>query len=131
MPSQPHMDGRYPPLALKASITLRGAGGKEEKKKEKHTTAGIRWWSPTQLLASRRVAYLRSIARWCDGHCFIAGLTSCFPFLPVALSLCFDSVLDHHCLANKDDKLVNSVRVGERTEDRSQDLYLEIGSSTI
>ena len=31
---------------------------KKKKKKEniKHTTAGIRWWSPTQLLASRRVA---------------------------------------------------------------------------
>ena len=28
----------------------------EIKKKGKHTTAGIRWWSPTQLLTSRRVA---------------------------------------------------------------------------
>ena len=26
------------------------------KKKKKHTTAGIRWWSPTQLLTGRRVA---------------------------------------------------------------------------
>ena len=25
-------------------------------KKTKHTTAGIRWWSPTQLLTGRRVA---------------------------------------------------------------------------
>ena len=25
-------------------------------KKQKHTTAGIRWWSPTQLLTGRRVA---------------------------------------------------------------------------
>ncbi|KAL5358285.1 hypothetical protein BJX96DRAFT_39294 [Aspergillus floccosus] len=25
-------------------------------KVEKHTTAGIRWWSPTQLLTGRRVA---------------------------------------------------------------------------
>lgn len=28
----------------------------KQKQKEKHTTAGIRWWSPTQLLTSRRVA---------------------------------------------------------------------------
>ena len=27
-----------------------------QNKKEKHTTGGIRWWSPTQLLTSRRVA---------------------------------------------------------------------------
>ncbi|RAH64368.1 hypothetical protein BO66DRAFT_242094 [Aspergillus aculeatinus CBS 121060] len=26
------------------------------KKCKKHTTEGIRWWSPTQLLTSRRVA---------------------------------------------------------------------------
>ena len=28
----------------------------QEKMKQKHTTAGIRWWSPTQLLTCRRVA---------------------------------------------------------------------------
>ena len=28
----------------------------KKKKKIKHTTAGIRWWSPTQLLTGRRVA---------------------------------------------------------------------------
>ena len=33
-------------------------------KRKKHTTAGIRWWSPTQLLTSRRVAYARSIVGW-------------------------------------------------------------------
>jgi len=25
---------------------------------------GIRWWSPTQLLTCRRVAYVRSVVRW-------------------------------------------------------------------
>ena len=28
----------------------------KEKKKRRHTVAGIRWWSPTQLLTSRRAA---------------------------------------------------------------------------
>ena len=28
----------------------------QSKQKQKHTTEGIRWWSPTQLLTSRRVA---------------------------------------------------------------------------
>lgn len=31
-------------------------------KKQKHTTVRIRWWSLTQLLTHRRVAYVRSIA---------------------------------------------------------------------
>ena len=29
---------------------------KKKKKKAEHTTAGIRWWSPPQLLTGRRVA---------------------------------------------------------------------------
>ena len=33
-------------------------------KKQKHTTAGIRWWSPTQLLTGRRVASTRSVVGW-------------------------------------------------------------------
>ena len=28
------------------------------KPKQKHTTAGIRWWSPTQLLICRSEAYV-------------------------------------------------------------------------
>ena len=30
--------------------------GRKKKKEKKHTTAGIRWWSPTQLLISRSQA---------------------------------------------------------------------------
>jgi hypothetical protein len=30
----------------------------------RHTTAGIRWWSPTQLLTGRRVAYVQRIVGW-------------------------------------------------------------------
>ena len=33
-------------------------------KTKKHTTAGIRWWSPTQLLTGRRVAYVWIVVRW-------------------------------------------------------------------
>src|ERR1700709_2029931 len=32
--------------------------GKQEKEKKKHTTVGIRWWSPTQLLIYRSEAYV-------------------------------------------------------------------------
>ena len=31
---------------------------RERKKKQLHTTPGIRWWSPTQLLVWRSLAYL-------------------------------------------------------------------------
>jgi hypothetical protein len=31
---------------------------KEKKREKKHTTAGIRWWSPTQLLICRSEAYV-------------------------------------------------------------------------
>jgi hypothetical protein len=30
----------------------------KETKSQKHTTAGIRWWSPTQLLICRSEAYV-------------------------------------------------------------------------
>ena len=33
------------------------------KKKKKHTTIGIRWWSPTQLLTDRSEAWLRQSGR--------------------------------------------------------------------
>lgn len=33
------------------------------KKNQKQSTAGIRWWSPTQLLATRFVAYVSVIER--------------------------------------------------------------------
>ncbi|KAJ5138842.1 uncharacterized protein N7515_003690 [Penicillium bovifimosum] len=32
--------------------------------KQKHTTVWIRWWSPTQLLTHRRVAYVRPVVGW-------------------------------------------------------------------
>ena len=31
---------------------------KKKKRRSKHTTPGIRWWSPTQLLVWRSLAYL-------------------------------------------------------------------------
>ncbi|PTB62147.1 hypothetical protein BBK36DRAFT_1129694 [Trichoderma citrinoviride] len=34
------------------------AEGSKRAKKKRHTTAGVRWWSPTQLLICRLVAYL-------------------------------------------------------------------------
>jgi hypothetical protein len=33
-------------------------GRRVPKKVQKHTTAGIRWWSPTQLLICRSEAYV-------------------------------------------------------------------------
>jgi hypothetical protein len=41
-----------PPLRLTHNCTI------SSKKLQKHTTAGIRWWSPTQLLISRSEAYV-------------------------------------------------------------------------
>jgi hypothetical protein len=35
----------------------------QKKKVKKHTTAGIRWWSPTQLLICRSEAYGRQSGR--------------------------------------------------------------------
>ena len=47
------------PFTGKITYTLASLAKKKKKKKRrkrKHTTAGIRWWSPTQLLTGRRVA---------------------------------------------------------------------------
>jgi hypothetical protein len=38
----------------------------KEKKRQKHTTVGIRWWSPTQLLIYRSEAYVWQSGR--DAH---------------------------------------------------------------
>jgi hypothetical protein len=41
--------------------------GKKKKRNQKHTTAGIRWWSPTQLLICRSEAYVWQSGR--DAQC--------------------------------------------------------------
>jgi hypothetical protein len=40
--------------------------GKKKRKGKKHTTVGIRWWSPTQLLIYRSEAYVWQSGR--DAH---------------------------------------------------------------
>ena len=53
---------RYPDMIPRATTTPKKVfwqskkQNKAKKIKNLHTTAGIRWWSPTQLLTSRRVA---------------------------------------------------------------------------
>ena len=46
-----HRQGRCPP-----PLSTRKLGIKKKSKKKKHTTVGIRWWSPTQLLIHRSEA---------------------------------------------------------------------------
>ena len=47
----------------KTNKRLTVLGQRNKTKEKKHTTLGIRWWSPTQLLVQRSVAYLRESGR--------------------------------------------------------------------
>ena len=46
------------PWASHNNNRMEEAKEKQKEKKQKHTTAGVRWWSPTQLLICRLVACL-------------------------------------------------------------------------
>jgi hypothetical protein len=45
-------------LYMYGMALMKGWGEKSKKRAKKHTTVGIRWWSPTQLLIYRFQAYV-------------------------------------------------------------------------